>query len=237
MAFLSSFLPIALQCYRTTWRRMPPLKGECNGETDPRSGESDQEDQRRAGDPRRSPSGIPIGAVQRLRKPKLPLQGGSAQEARALLPAEFDPEGKEPNQVRQEAARDRGQEATEELCSPSRPHRSLDRALSRALPAQTGTTRVRIASAQSPERTWYSPVSSSLAIFHRPGRPVSAAPSTRLPFLHGWPPSQVRRKPAVPAGRARIVDAFVTAPRRISPLIRDRRRALASTILTRPDSP
>ena len=39
------------------------------------------------------------------------------------------------------------------------------------------------------------------------------------------------------AQAARIVDAFVPPPQRITPLIRDRRRASASTILTLPGSP
>jgi hypothetical protein len=45
------------------------------------------------------------------------------------------------------------------------------------------------------------------------------------------------QKPAAPTGSARIVDAFVAPPQRISPLIRDRRRASASTIRSLPDSP
>src|SRR6266498_3067653 len=75
----------------------------------------------------RPAAGDPVRAVQRVPNPRLPVQGGTAAEARALPPAELHPSRAQPHRDRALRRPRRGPGSDRQLPEASRTHRPVDR--------------------------------------------------------------------------------------------------------------
>src|SRR5712691_6946131 len=117
---------------------------------DARPGRSDPGPQAGAGGARRPAPGHAHAPVQRLRLPRLPLQGGPTAEARAVLPPELHP----PREGGHAAHPERGPRGHPgrggELRPAPAPRRSLDRPRDRTLRPHPGATRRDSGPCQAP---------------------------------------------------------------------------------------
>lgn len=120
-------MPIALYCYRL----LIVYSSRESSITIP--GASDRKDQGAARPAGRTAHGEPVGAVQRVRDARLPLQGVTARKARPLSPAELHPEGEEYDSLRAEGEPRNRQETVAQLRPATDPRRSMDRFGERAL--------------------------------------------------------------------------------------------------------
>src|SRR3989338_1341770 len=138
-------------------RCIVPHDGPPECDTSEKSGEN----QAGAAAAGRPPAGEPLGAVQRLRDPRLPVQEVTPAEARPVLPGQLYEERTKRYAVRPPPPSRRGQTTTPQLRADARAGRPVDRGRHGAVEPATSRRRNLTGGGTVKRRTWHCPVESS----------------------------------------------------------------------------